>query len=85
MKDQSPFNEETQIEDYIEVINSPLSDKELAVMNIEEAFRTDIWNLLTPFKGVVTKEYFLEVADEIFTNLHLDDDWEWVSKEAVLK
>tara|TARA_B100000287_G_scaffold298085_1_gene281257 strand:- start:609 stop:866 length:258 start_codon:yes stop_codon:yes gene_type:complete len=85
MKDQSPFNEETQIEDYIEVINSPLSDKELAVMNIEEAFRTDIWNLLTPYKGVVTKEYFLKVADEIFINLHVDDEWEWVSKEAVLK
>ena len=78
MKDQSPFNEETQIEDYIEVINSPLSDKELAVMNIEEAFRTDIWNLLTPYKGVVTKEYFLKVADEIFINLHVDDEWEWV-------
>ena len=85
MKDQSPFNEDTQIEDYLAVLFSKYTDKEIALENIEEAFRTDIWNLLTPFKGVVTKEYFLEVADEIFTNLHLDDDWEWVSKEAVLK
>ena len=85
MTSQEPFNEDAQIEDYIEVINSKYSDKELAVMNIEEGFRTDIWNLLTPYKGVVTKEYFLKVADEIFTNVHSDDDWEWVSKEAVLK
>ena len=55
------------------------------IMNIEEEFRNDIWNLLTSYKGVVTKEYFLEVADELFTNLHIDDDWEWVSKVPVLK
>jgi len=85
MIDHSPFNEDAQIEDYIEVINSTHSDKELALINIEEGFKTDIWNLLTPYKGVVTKEYFLKVADEIFINLHVDDEWEWVSKEAVLK
>ena len=52
---------------------------------IEEEFRNDIWNLLTSYKGVVTKEYFLEVADELFTNLHIDDDWEWVSNVPILK
>ena len=80
-----PFSECTQVEDYLAVVFSKHSDKDLALENIEEGFRTDIWNLLTPFKGVVTKEYFLAAADEIFINLHLDDEWEWVSKEAVLK
>mgnify|MGYP001458028760 CR=1 FL=1 len=82
---ENPFPEEAKIEDYIECIFSTYSDKEVALMNIEEEFRTDLWNTLTPFKGVVTKEYFLKVADEVFTNLELDEDWEWVSKEAVLK
>ena len=82
---ENPFPEDAQIEDYIECIFCKYSDKEVALQNIEEEFRTTIWNFLTPFKGVATKEYFLEVADEIFTNLHLDDDWEWISKEAILK
>ena len=82
---ENPFPEDAQIKDYIECIFSTYSDKDVALMNIEEEFRNDIWNCLAPYKGVATKEYFLEVADELFTNLHLNDDYELVSKEAVLK